>query len=580
MGKFIIEKLTDSIWGKKEKPYSLSKQLSRLITYCCVVAITIQSVVMVGMIINQYVQQEREDTLYILESDNAKMEVKIQYLEEQVLTIQHNLGLRSFFQSQIYNEETVTKQLENSVSVFSERNRMDNSNPFIEKIYLFNPKGESICQLYYPITVAEYNTLKIKYENMYTEFLNQNRDFYFLVEPDQINLCMYLYDDNMDNLGVCIFALNRQGIESNYHNMEQMGRYSWSIKTQEEVILEKNNLLPREEDNLIATSFRTGFGLTFFAAVSESVILSSLWTSVLITLITSVILIFILAFLAHLLSLYYVKPLETIADKIKQVGKGDFNTKLDEYRVEELKNISETFNEMTDHINKLIREVYENQLIAKQSHIQYLQAQMNPHFLFNVLSLIGMKAALNGDHEVQQLIYKLARLYQGKIFRKNEPVIYLLEEMEIADFYLSIQNSRFGDKITYSIHYEGGKEEYSNLMVPRLSIEPIVENAVCHGLEPKEGNGHISINISKEEEVLKIIINDDGIGFDTVAEKEKNDDRTHTHVGIWNTNKMIHNLYGEEFGLKISSVPGQGTRVEVTLPVRKGENYVESNDSR
>ena len=563
---------------RRGRTNTLSKQLSRLITWCCVVAITIQSCVMVGMIINQYIQQEIEDTLYILESDNEKMEVKVQYMEELVLTIKHNLGLRSFFHGELYSNETTTQQLENSASVFSERNRMENSQPFIEKIYLFNLKGDSICQLYYPITVAEYDAFREKYEKMYQEFLNQEKDFYFLVEEDHINLCMYLYDDNMKNMGGCIFALNKSGIESNYHNMEEMGRFFWSMRNQEQILLEKSNLLPQEKDRLIENSFSTGFGITFFAGISEFVILSSLWTTVAITVLTAGVLIFVLSFLAHLLSLHYVRPLETIAEKIKQVGKGNFDTKLDEYQVEELKNISETFNDMTDYINKLIREVYETQLIAKQSQIQYLQAQMNPHFLFNVLSMISMKAAINGDKEVHQLIYKLSKLYQGKVFRRNEPVIPLMEEMEIADFYLSIQNSRFGDKITYSIEYEGKKEDYEGLMVPRLSIEPIVENAVCHGLEPKEGNGHIHIKIGRDEQILKIIITDDGIGFDANGIKEQKADKNHTHVGIWNTNKMINNLYGEKYGLEINSIPAKGTRVTVTLPIRKEDGYVEGYD--
>lgn len=571
------------VFGKKKKTYSLSRQLSRVITYCCIVAITIQAVVMVGMIISQYVKQAREDTAYILESDNGKMEMKIQYLEETVLTIQHNLGLRGFFRGQVYNSDSMTTQLENAVSVFSERNRMENAKPFIEKIYLYNEAGESICQLYYPITVAEYDACNKKYSRIHEEFLNSGEDFYYQSEENHINLCMYLYDDNMQYLGSCIFVLSREGIESNYSNLEKMGSYFWSMKKKDQVILEKNHLKGREEDYLIKHSFTTGFGLTFEVAVSEFVIFSSLWTAVLITLLVTIVLIILLAVLAHFLSLHYVKPLKTVAEKIKQVGKGEFNTKLDEYQAEELQHISETFNEMTDYINHLVREVYETQLIAKQSQIQYLQAQMNPHFLFNVLSMIGMKAAMNGDKEVHELIYKLSKLYQGKIFRKNEPVISLLEEIEIADFYLSIQNSRFGDKITYEIVYEGGKENYKKMMVPRLSIEPIVENAVCHGLEPKNGNGHIKLHISADENDLRIIISDNGIGFDSDTLKEnKNKDKeenNHTHVGIWNTNKMIHNLYGNEYGLKIDSKPGEGTVVTVTLPVRKEEYYVESYDS-
>ena len=337
------------------------------------------------------------------------------------------------------------------------------------------------------------------------------------------------------------------------------------------MLIDKSNLVSYEKRNLIEHEFYAGFGLTFFASLSDSVIFDSLWSSIIITLVVSLLLIVALSIISHLISLHYVKPLKTIVKKIKQVGGGDFRTKLGEYRVEELKNISETFNDMTDYINRLIVEVYENQLIAKQSELQYVQAQMNPHFLYNVLSMIGTKAALNNDKDVQELIYKLSKLYQGKIFRKNEPVILLSEEMEIIDFYLSIQNSRFGDKITYSINYEGGKENYENISVPRLSIEPIVENAVCHGLEPKNGDGHISVNVSNKASILKILIADDGIGFDTEEVKKENKNRTHTHVGLHNTDKMIKNLYGEDYGISISSKCGIGTKVTITLPICKEE---------
>jgi len=232
---------------------------------------------------------------------------------------------------------------------------------------------------------------------------------------------------------------------------------------------------------------------------------------------------------------------------------------------------------MTDYIERLVKEVYETQLIAQQSQIRYLQAQMNPHFLFNVLSMIEMRAALNEDKEVQDMLYKLSRLYQGKIFRKNEHFIYLEEEMEIVDFYLSIQNNRFGEKITYSIYYDGNKKIYEKMMVPRLSIEPLVENAVCHGLEPKREKGHISISISCKEHNLSVLIEDNGVGFELEKIAEKKDDKNHSNVGLWNTNKMIHNLCGEQYGLEINSRVGEGTVVKVLLPIRNGEDYVEGN---
>lgn len=566
------EKIKNLIFGRKDKPYSLSKQLSALITFCCTVAIITQSIVLVGMVARQYVKKGIEDTSYILKNDNGKMETKFQYLQEMVLTIQHNQGLRGFLTGQFYNDETVTKQLENVVNIFSERNRMENAEPFVEKIYIFNKNGRSICELYYPITVAEYNSLNNKYGDLYKEFVGSRRDFYYKAEDKYISLCLYLYDETMDNIGGCIFVLNRQGIENNYENLDEVSRYAWGIRTRSEILIDKSNLISYEKSNLIEQEFNAGFGLTFYARLSNSAIFGSLWNSILITLVVSIIIIIILAVFSHLISLHYVKPLKTIVKKIKQVGGGDFKTKLGEYRVEELKNISETFNDMTDYINRLIVEVYENQLIAKQSELQYVQAQMNPHFLYNVLSMIGMKAAINNDKDVQELIYKLSKLYQGKIFRKNEPVILLSEEMEIIDFYLSIQNSRFGDKITYSINYEGRKENYGNMSVPRLSIEPIVENAVCHGLEPKDGNGHISVNISKKTGVLRIIVADDGIGFDAEEVKKESKDKGHTQVGLLNTDKMIKNLYGEEYGIRLDSRRGIGTEVTIILPICMEEN--------
>ena len=109
------------------------------------------------------------------------------------------------------------------------------------------------------------------------------------------------------------------------------------------------------------------------------------------------------------------------------------------------------------------------------------------------------------------------------------------------------------------------------MSVPRLSIEPIVENSVFHGLEPKNGDGHISVNVSNKTGILKIIVADDGIGFETKEVKKESKNRAHTQVGLLNTDKMIKNLYGEDYGISISSKCGIGTEVTITLPICKEE---------
>lgn len=570
--------MENKIWGSKKEKISLRKQLSRMITFCCVTAVCIQAVVMVVMTMNQYVTREREDTLYILESDNTKIDNIFQYVEEIAISIQHNVGLRSFFRGNVYSEVIVTEQLKSVTNLFSERNRLEVFEPFVEKIYLYNDSDKSICNLYYPMTISEMKESQRTCNALYETYKESDKAFYFQTDGKYLNLCMKLYDTQMKQLGTCIFVLNKAGIEENYANLEKMKYYSWSIRQGEEILLGEETISNKKDSFILENCMPTGFGLELHAGASEWTIYQSLGTTVAIILFISAVLMILLSFLGRMMAIYYVRPLETVAEKIKLVGKGNFDTKLDEYRVEELQNISNTFNEMTDYIERLVKEVYETQLIAQQSQIQYLQAQMDPHFLFNVLSMIEMKAAMNQDKEVQEMLYKLSNIYQGKIFRKNEHFIHLEDEMEIVDFYLSLQNSRFGEKIEYSISYEGGKDRYQKLMVPRLSIEPIVENAVCHGLEPKDEKGHIWVNISQDNTTLKIHIEDNGVGFDSEKIVEKNEDKNHSHVGLWNTNKMIHNLCGMEYGLEITSEIGKGTIVCVLLPVRNGENYVEGND--
>ena len=178
------------IWGSKKEPLPLRKQLSRMITVCCITAVCIQAVVMVGMTMKQYVTREKEDTLYILESDNVKIDNIFQYVEEIALAIQHNVGLRSFFRGAVYSEEIVTEQLQSVTNLFSERNRLEVFEPFVEKIYLYNDSDRSICNLYYPMTISEKKSSQESCDALYKKYKESDKDFYFQTEGKYLNFCM------------------------------------------------------------------------------------------------------------------------------------------------------------------------------------------------------------------------------------------------------------------------------------------------------------------------------------------------------------------------------------------------------
>lgn len=571
------ERLKMFLWGPENAPFSMRKQITRIITFCCVLAVSVQAVVMVTMLLRQYVRQEKADSLYMLEMDNKNLDAAFRYVEDMILSIQHHTGLKKFFQVNEYDMDTATEELKTAANLFGERNHPGAEDVFVEKIYIFNSEGNAVSNLYYPVTMSDMSEDLNTYKKIYETFAASEQNFYYRVHGQELNLCLWLYDKEMEPLGACIFVLNKSYMEENYANLKKFSHYRWQICHGEDVIFEKEEGRGIGQGTVIESSLDTGFGLALYAGIPSWAICQFLGKMITILFLISLLLVLVLSFCGHKLAVYYVKPLETIEEKIRLVGKGNFNTKLSGYRSEELQNISRTFNEMTDYIEYLVKEVYETQLLAQQAQIRYLQTQMNPHFLSNVLTMIETRAAMNQDQEVQQMIHQLAKLYQGKIFRKDENFISLKEEMEIVEFYLSLQTKRFGEKITYSVVYENISNEHEALLVPRLSIEPIVENAVCHGLQPKAENGCIRIKILKEEHCLKIYIEDDGVGFDINLIAEKKESQNHTHVGLWNTNKMICNLCGEEYGLQIESEIGKGTTVWIVLPIKYGEEYVESN---
>ncbi|MDD3337318.1 MAG: sensor histidine kinase [Lachnospiraceae bacterium] len=552
--------------GKK----SLQAQLTKIIILSCLFAVAVQGIVMITMLFTSYVRQEREDTEYIIESANSKAAGYVQFLEDTIISIRNSRGLKDFFYGSSYDKEVAVSQLVDDANLFAEKNRVNAQYPFLEKVYVYNNAADCIEDIYFPGTVVQKQEMQKFYASMKKDFEAQDRQFYFVVDEDSVSVCMHLYDEEMAVMGVCIAVMNRGGMESLFDTLEKYKQYSWSIEQGDELLVGANTFQNGYgEAKAITNQIECGFSMTMKVAVSKSQMYESLTKTILVLVTLSIFMVLGSVVLSSALAYRFVRPLHTVADKIKQVGKGDFQTKLETYDTEELNNISETFNDMTDKINQLITQVYENQLLAKQAQIQYLQAQINPHFMFNVLSMIRFKAVANQDEEVQKMIYMLSKLLQGKIFRKDEILIHLQEEMELVDFYLYLQSGRFGNKISYEINYGADDlEELMDFRVPRLSIEPIVENAVCHGLEPKEGDGHICVNISVSD-ALYIEVTDNGVGFNMENVEKQADKEDHSHMGIINTRKMIHNLCGEAYGITVSSKEKVGTTVIIRLPIER-----------
>ena len=410
-----------------------------------------------------------------------------------------------------------------------------------------------------------------------------------MTHDERAYVCMRVYNEEMEESGCCIISLGKSAVDTLFSKTKEYPESSWLItgekgqilfanekgKEQAKQMLEIQDLGSSEEKigNQMTLFYggKTGFGIELRMALPKNLIYASIRSTVQPFAVIFLIVIGITAIVVFAVSMRMTRPLKFIGEDIRKFGNGRLDAQMREFDTREFDEISTRFNEMTGQIKNLITEVYEKQLLATQAQVKYLQSQINPHFMFNILSMLSMKAGLQGNKELQKLLSAFSRLIQGKIFRNGEIEIPLFQEMELIEFYLLLQGERFAGKITYDILCS---EEVKNARIPRLSVEPLVENAVSHGLEPKPGSGHIRVEAKEENGKLWIQIKDDGVGFD-VEEQKKNkgqavEDEKHTHIGLTNTQQMLHTVYGEEASMKIESTPGAGTCVTMRLPLEKG----------
>lgn len=272
--------------------------------------------------------------------------------------------------------------------------------------------------------------------------------------------------------------------------------------------------------------------------------------------------------------LYLVsKPLRQMLQQIDRLATGDLTARMDETPYRETERMADTFNSMADRLEELFDEVYQKGLLLRDAEFNLLESQIRPHFIFNVLELVNMRCLAAGQHGICRTVSNLAQLLRANITQKHEQTVSLQEELRYVRYYLELQKERFEDKLIYSIDLED--TDMLDYYLPKLTIQPLVENSIVHGLENKRSGGSVRIRIWEEESGMCIRVSDDGIGFDPSLVNldilERADESTrHNHVALANINRRIQLLYGREYGMQITASPGAGADILLTLPIDSG----------
>ncbi|MEJ5242583.1 MAG: LytS/YhcK type 5TM receptor domain-containing protein [Desulfomicrobiaceae bacterium] len=213
-----------------------------------------------------------------------------------------------------------------------------------------------------------------------------------------------------------------------------------------------------------------------------------------------------------------------------------------------------------------LEDIHRSQELLAQAEIRRLQAQMNPHFLFNALGAVASFCRTDPGR-ARELLLDLSQYLRGSI-ADDRPVVPLSEELERVEAYLAIERARFGDRIHTQFAIDPACRA---CRIPPLVIQPLVENAIQHGLRHVEAGGVVRVTASMDDAGMRITIEDNGCGMDAATLAAVTTHRTPHHLGLANCDERLRLLYGPAFGLRITSHPGQGTRVEFCIPIGDGD---------
>lgn len=282
------------------------------------------------------------------------------------------------------------------------------------------------------------------------------------------------------------------------------------------------------------------------------------------------------------------KPISCLGNVADIVQQGNLNIRSRIRTKDEIGKLSESFDSMLDRINEKIREITATEKRKRKAELDMLQAQINPHFLFNVLNSIRMKVLVKGDKESANMISSLSKLLRMTISKEKETITFH-EEIQIVLDFINIMNMRQKEKVNVelSIH-----EETNSIMIPRFILQPIIENSIIHGLNQSAGT--IKVNTEWKENEVTIVVEDDGQGMDDQALSHLNkkliqsvrsdyqidkNKKGFSSLGVSNVYERMYMTFGQEFKMEIKSKIGKGTQVILSIPKGGIKSNVQSNAS-
>jgi len=281
----------------------------------------------------------------------------------------------------------------------------------------------------------------------------------------------------------------------------------------------------------------------------------------------SLFVLFLFFIMFNFLTKTLVYPLIRLKNLMQQAAEGDFTIHFDRHHTDEVGDLGESFNVMIGEINNLIRMVYKEQHDKQEAQLMSLQEQIKPHFLYNTLDTINWMARDYGAQDIVKLIDALTTMFRVGLSHGRD-IITLKEELSHASNYLYIQGIRYKEKIRYSIDIPENLYDYC---LPKLILQPLIENSIYHGLKTKQGGGEIRIRGEADHSTLNLFVSDNGAGIPREKLKQIHlileENAVRDSFGLYYVHDRIRLLCGETYGVEVHSEENISTTIKISLPV-------------
>lgn len=531
-------------------------------------------------------------------------------IEDQTLIGQVNHGLATYLRNMMKVSDTLCYSVIKDVNIKKLNFGNDfhilyeTNKDYIKNIVLFSEEGE-------PIVMAPAATLKEevlpKNEGWFKAALDKPENMHFS-NPHVQNLFMesnYQYDwvislsravqitDGLEvKQGVLLIDLSYSGLKQMFGNITigQEG-YIYLIDNEGNIIYHpKQQLLNSnqvQENNRAAVHYKDGIYKEKFQGEDRIVTIKSVgytgWTMVGVTNRGSVSLnsiksnlFFLFLFLFFIVVLIWInsyisskvsRPIRKLEKTVKEIEAGNLDTVIEIEGFYEVRHLGQSVQKMEAQIKRLMHDIVVEHESKRKSELDTLQSQINPHFLYNTLDIIVWMIENEQQQSAARVVTALARFFRISLSR-GKNIISVKDEIEHVRNYLTIQKMRYKNRFEYRIEAE---EEVKQLATIKLILQPLVENAIYHGMEFMDGDGEIIIRAYLKEEELYLSVKDNGLGMteekvNRLLDGNVNPSKKGSGIGVRNVNERIQLYFGKEYGLKILSEPDEGTEIIVHLP--------------